>query len=126
MRIVLFLCLLLSLFSTKETSAQFGLPSEIHISGNNVLDREITAMMNELDLKTEQQIVIGILLLKYGAEFDVDEFEQASKLKQIAMAQSTLNKIEKDFKVILDKSQYKVYKKHKKVIKKELKKASRA
>jgi hypothetical protein len=113
------------LLPVNEASAQFGLPSEIHISGNNILDREITAMMNELDLKTEQQIVIGILLLKYGAEFDIDAFESASKLKQVTMAQSTLNKIEKDFKVILDKGQFKVYKKHRKVIKKELKKSAR-
>ena len=125
MRSILLFILLLGGLFIHQAKAQLNLPSEIHLSGNSRIDQEISLLLNELELKDEQKIVIAILLLKYVAEFDQEEFEDATTLKQLSIAQQAIKKMDKDFKVILDKRQFKVYKKHKKAIKKEIKKLSR-
>jgi len=94
--------------------------SEIHVNGSSNLDREFSSLMNDLELRTDQKLVLGILILKYAAEFNFSEFEDATKAKQYTMARSTIKDLDKDLKEVLDKQQYKVYKKHRKRIKKEL------
>ena len=76
--------------------------------------------MNDLDLRTDQKIALGIIVMKYATSFDYSKFEDSSKSKQYAMARSTIKDLDKDMKAILDKKQFKIYKKHKKKIKKEL------
>jgi len=95
-------------------------PSEIHVDGTSNLDKEISSMLNDLELRTDQKLVIGLLMLKYAAEFDFSEFENSSKTKQYTMAKSKIKELDKDLKEVLDKQQYKTYKKHRKLIKKEL------
>ncbi len=97
--------------------------SEIHTDGSSNLDKEISSMLNDLDLRTDQKLVIGLLMLKYAAEFDFSEFENSSKTKQYTMAKSKIKELDRDLKEVLDKQQFKVYKKHRKLIKKELMKS---
>ncbi len=99
-------------------NAQFG--NSIHVGNDSGLEKEFSELINDLELRNDQKLALGIIVLKYTASFDFNEFEDASKSKQYAMARSTIRDLDKDLKEILDKRQFKVYKKHKKKIKKEL------
>ena len=79
--------------------------------------------MNELELNNDQKLYIGMLILKYSLEFDFKEFEDASKVKQYSMAKSKIKELDKELKVILTKQQFKTYKRHKRELKKELKRS---
>ncbi len=98
--------------------------SELHLNSSSGLDQEISEMLNDLDLRNNQKLVIGILMLKYATEFNFSEFENSSKTKQYTMAKSKMKAFDKDLKEVLDKQQFKVYKKHRKKIKKELLKSA--
>ena len=120
---MLFIIFSVLILITPITELRAQNKSEIHIDGSSNLDKEISSMLNDLDLRNEQKLVIGILMLKYAAEFDFSEFENSSKAKQYTMAKSKIKEFDKDLKEVLDKQQYKVYKKHRKLIKKELMKS---
>ena len=97
--------------------------SQTHINSDINIDKEISELMNELDLSNDQKLYIGMLILKYSLEFDIKEFEEASKMKQYTLAKAKIKEMEKELKPILSKQQYKIYKKHKKELRKELKRS---
>lgn len=88
------------------------------------IDSEISSLMKELELSNDQTIVIGMLILKYSLDFDYKQYENASDVKKYAIVKSKLKELDKDLKDVLDKRQFKVYKKKKKTIKKKLMKGS--
>lgn len=94
--------------------------STISIHSGSGFEKEIASLMNDLNLTGEQKLVIGIVMLKHASSFDYSSFENASKTKQYKLAKKAINSLDKDLKEILDKSQFKVYKKHKKQLRKEL------
>lgn len=99
-------------------NAQLGKGSRTDLNIN--IQTELSELMDELKLSNDQTIVIGMLILKYSLEFDYKEFENASDTKKYMMAKSQFKEIDKDLKDVLDKKQFKVYKKKKKEIRKKL------
>ena len=88
------------------------------------IDAELSELMNDLKLTDDQGVVIGLLILKYSLEYDYKEFQAASKAKQYTMVKAMIKELDKDLKDVLDKRQYKIYKKKKKEIKKKLMKGN--
>ena len=101
-------------------TAQFN--NEIHVNGLS-LYKEISDLMNELELNDQQKIVIGLLILKYSLEFDYKKFEDASNTKKYTMAKAKIKELDKELKDVLDKQQFKTYKKRRKAIVKEIRKS---
>ena len=120
---LLFFTLLALVLITPINELRAQNKSEIHVDGSSNLDKEISSMLNDLNLRTDQKLVIGLLMLKYAAEFDFSKFENSSKTKQYTIARSKIKELDKDLKEVLDKQQFKSYKKHRKIIKKELMKS---
>ena len=118
-RIAFLFSLILGLSFSQHLSAQSG--SKTHVNTDINIDKEISDLMNELELNNDQKLYIGMLILKYSLEFDFKEFEDASKVKQYSMAKSKIKELDKELKVILTKQQFKTYKRHKRELKKELK-----
>lgn len=97
-------------------------PSQLRINGDSGLDKEIAVLMNDLDLSTDQKIMVGMLIMKQTLDFDYQKFNKASETGQYLILKKELRQMEGELKGILDKKQYKVYKKSKKALRKELKK----
>ena len=109
---LLFLCL-----SIPFVQAQ---PNQLSINGNTGIDKEISSLMNELDLSADQKMVLGMLILKYSMEFDYKAFNDGSKTKQYSIIKKKIKQLDKDLKEVLNKDQFKIYKKRKKAIRKQL------
>lgn len=110
------LIIFLPILSSAQTSA------EVRVDSDFTIDKEISILMNELELKNDQKLAIAMLLLKYASEFDLTEFDDASKAKQYNIARKSIRQMDKDLKGILDKGQYKTYKKSKRKIKRDIRK----
>jgi len=96
--------------------------TEVHISEDFSFDKELDDLLKNLDLSTEQKISIGIVILKHSLEFNYKKYDGTTEMKQYQMINAKINELDKDLKEILDKGQFRKYKKWKKKVKRELRK----
>lgn len=97
--------------------------SSSNITDKAALEKQLNLLIVELNLTWDQKLSLGIITLKHSSQFDFVKFEQAGKIKQYRMANTAIRKLEKEIKPILNKEQFKIYKKHKKHLRKGLMKS---
>lgn len=87
------------------------------------LEKQLNLLIVELNLTWDQKLSLGIITLKHSSQFNFVTFEKAGRIKQYRMANSAIRKLEDEIKPILSKEQFKIYKKHKKHLRKGLMKS---
>lgn len=102
-----------------------GQQSFSNISNRVDLERQLNLLINDLNLTWDQKLSLGIITLNHSSQFDFTRFQNAGKMKQYCMFNVAIRKLEKDIKPILSKEQFKIYKKHKKKLRKSLVKSGK-
>lgn len=95
--------------------------SEIFINSNSGLEKTLSGLVNELELSDEQKLVIGMIILKHALNFNYSEFEKKSDAGKYVEIRALVKEIDAEMKEVLTKKQYKIYRKKKRALKKELK-----